>query len=172
MEKLFAKYNQFVRDKTCVVIGTQKPWIEALAVMNGASEITTLDYILKTYEHPKMYWKLVNDFLDEILESKQFEQFDFSASYSSIEHSGLGRYGDPLSPFGDLEAVRQAHCILKRGGVFFLGLPWGRKSESYIEYNAHRMYGHKRMELLLRDWKVLEIVQSNVAHMVFVLQKL
>ena len=28
----------------------------------------------------------------------ELEEFDFAASYSSIEHSGLGRYGDPLNP--------------------------------------------------------------------------
>ena len=32
------------------------------------------------------------------------QQYDCVASFSSVEHSGLGRYGDELNPFGDLQA--------------------------------------------------------------------
>ncbi len=28
-------------------------------------------------------------------------QFDAMISFSSLEHSGLGRYGDPFNPWGD-----------------------------------------------------------------------
>ena len=34
--------------------------------------------------------------------------FDAVVSFSSIEHSGLGRYGDALNPWGDLIASAQA----------------------------------------------------------------
>ncbi len=30
------------------------------------------------------------------------EKFDIMVSFSSLEHSGLGRYGDELNPWGDL----------------------------------------------------------------------
>ena len=41
---------------------------------------------------------------------------DFVVTYSSLEHSGLGRYGDKLNPAADLEAMAQAWCMLKPGG--------------------------------------------------------
>jgi hypothetical protein len=38
-----------------------------------------------------------------------------------VEHDGLGRYGDPINPFGDLESIARARCLLKHGGILFLG---------------------------------------------------
>ena len=61
--------------------------------------------------------------------------FDTAFSYSSIEHAGLGRYGDPLNPYADIEAVAQVACLLKPGGIFFLGFGIGRDK---LEWNAHR----------------------------------
>ena len=41
-------------------------------------------------------------------DSEQKLNFDAVVSFSSIEHSGLGRYGDALNPWGDLIASAQA----------------------------------------------------------------
>jgi len=73
-------------------------------------------------------------------------RFDFASTYSSLEHSGLGRYGDTLNPYGDLEAVAQTWCALKPGGLFFLGLPSGDAASSadVLVWNAHRFYGPRR----------------------------
>ena len=30
-----------------------------------------------------------------------------------LEHSGLGRYGDPMEPFGDVVEMHKVHCLLK-----------------------------------------------------------
>ena len=51
------------------------------------------------------------------------ENFDVAMSFLSIEHTGLGRYGDALSPYGDVDADKQVHCMLKPGVLFFLALP-------------------------------------------------
>ena len=64
--------------------------------------------------------------------------YDFAWSFSSFEHDGLGRYGDPLSPYGDLEAIMKVHCVLPVGGLFFLGLGHGKDA---VVWNAHRVYG-------------------------------
>ena len=42
---------------------------------------------------------------------------DFAFSYSSIEHNGLGRYGDPLNANADLQDVEMLSCILRPGGA-------------------------------------------------------
>ncbi len=44
-------------------------------------------------------------------------QMDFAFSYSSIEHNGLGRYGDPLDPDADLRDVAMLSCIVRPGGA-------------------------------------------------------
>jgi hypothetical protein len=62
------------------------------------------------------------------------------ASLSSmhvIEHIGLGRYGDPLDPDGDLKAIRELCRVLARGGNLMVAVPVGR---ARIQFNAHRVY--------------------------------
>ena len=44
-------------------------------------------------------------------------------SYSSVEHSGLGRYGDTLNPWGDLMAVAEAWCVAGPGARLALAVP-------------------------------------------------
>lgn len=88
-----------------------------------------------------------------------------------LEHSGLGRYGDPLNPHGDVEAVQQVHCMLKPGGLFFLGLPTSSDGSSYIEFNAHRVYGTSRLALLFKNWEMVDKKPSPY-HTVFVLKKI
>jgi hypothetical protein len=40
---------------------------------------------------------------------------DFALSFFSWEHNGLGRYGDPVDPWGDIKAVQKASCYVKPG---------------------------------------------------------
>ena len=54
-------------------------------------------------EELRRMWKSNSD--DE---RQQKLNFDAVVSFSSIEHSGLGRYGDALNPWGDLIAAAQA----------------------------------------------------------------
>jgi hypothetical protein len=42
---------------------------------------------------------------------------DYAFSFSSWEHDGLGRYGDPIDPWGDVKAVQRASCYVKPGEV-------------------------------------------------------
>ena len=51
----------------------------------------------------------------------QSTPYDIIASFSSLEHTGLGRYGDPLDPQGDITAVGHIHRALKLGGLFVFG---------------------------------------------------
>jgi hypothetical protein len=115
----------------------------------------------------------VNDYLDDVIRNGKFEEFDTIASFSSLEHTGLGRYGDPLNPNGDIEAMRQIHCMLKPGGLLFLGLPTNDDGSSHIEFNVHRVYGNARLNLMFEGWKLLKKKKSLVDfHSVFVLQKI
>ena len=80
----------------------------------GAGKITTLEYADQKCEHPKINLVTPEALRKSILEGKM-PQFDAMVTFSSIEHSGLGRYGDPLNPWGDLIAMAQSWCLLKPG---------------------------------------------------------
>lgn len=50
------------------------------------------------------------EYLDFAIKTRLNEHVDFSVSYSTVDHVGLGRYGDALSPDGDIEAMQLIHC--------------------------------------------------------------
>ena len=87
--------------------------------------------------------------------------FDSIWSYSSIEHDGLGRYRDPLNPYGDLQTMMKLSCILKPGGLLFLGLPINVKD--FIQFNLHRIYGPIRLPLLYRNYHIVEVLGYGLA---------
>jgi hypothetical protein len=88
--------------------------------------------------------------------------FDVAWSISSFEHDGLGMYGDPLDPEGDLKAMRKMKRIVKPGGLLFLSLPVGADK---VLFNNARIYGRKRLQLLKEGWEELETVGLHESHL-------
>jgi hypothetical protein len=170
---LMYKYSQYIKNQYIAVIGTTAVWIESIAVELEAKKIYTLDYTRNKYESSQLEWVHVFDYLDNAIKQGLIEDFDTSVSFSSIEHSGLGRFGDPLDPYGDLEAVKQVHCMLKPNGIFFLGLPTTGNENSYLEFNAYRIYGPKRFKLIFDGWQQLDkSTRSADGQEVFMLKKI
>jgi SAM-dependent methyltransferase len=62
---------------------------------------------------------------------------DSISALHSIEHFGLGRYGDPIDYNGYLKAIENIRLVLKTGGVFYFAVPIGNQR---IEFNAHRVF--------------------------------
>ena len=109
----------------------------------------------------------------------QGQLFDVVFSFSSLEHSGLGRYGDPLAPYGDAEAVAQLWCAVRPGGLFFLGLPSfsdddQRRRMCRVFWNSHRVYGYVRLQHVTANWQVLDEIdmRDGIPHFIYVLRKL
>ncbi|KAI1715900.1 hypothetical protein Ddc_10821 [Ditylenchus destructor] len=116
------------------------------------------------------------------------DDFDFVVSYSSIEHSGLGRYGDPIDPIGDLREMEKVRCILKPGGLFFFSVPVGFDTTGF---NCHRYYGRIRLAMMFAGFELIsafkndegkphditledlykELLPNEAPHVVFVLRK-
>ena len=59
-----------------------------------------------------------------------------------VEHVGLGRYGDPLDPDGDLGAMGELKRVLAPGGDLLFVAPVGRPR---IVFNAHRVYSYEHI---------------------------
>ncbi|CAI5458418.1 unnamed protein product [Closterium sp. Yama58-4] len=137
-----------VKGKSVLVIGSQKPWLEAMLLAFKAGPITTVDFNKPVADYPGLrLWNIAE------LEATD-ETFDVVASYSSLEHDGLGRYGDPINPNGDLHRIIKIKGLLKPGGILFLGLPVGNDT---LVFNAHRVYGFIRMPMMLKGWKLLDV---------------
>jgi Caenorhabditis protein of unknown function, DUF268 len=148
---VIAKYKSSITDKVGMVIGTQHPWAEAMLVKAGAKYVTTVEYMRINSKHPKVGALTPQQLADNAREGN-FSLVDFVFTYSSLEHDGLGRYGDPMNPFADLESIARIHCILKPGAMLFLGFPTGPDS---IIYNSQRVYGKLRLSLILPMWEII-----------------
>ncbi len=59
-----------------------------------------------------------------------------------VEHVGLGRYGDPLDPDGDLKAIAELKRVLKPKGSLLFVTPVGKPN---IRFNAHRIYSYDQV---------------------------
>ena len=149
------RYLQYIKGKRGFVVGTDLPWFEGMLLGFGARNVTTLEYAELVFESPEIDAYTPYDFADKWLKG-DIEPYDFGVTFSSIEHSGLGRYTDPLNPYGDLESMAQSWCMVKPGGMFAVGVEDSLNASSYILWNAHRVYGTNRLQQLTANWEVLE----------------
>lgn len=141
--------------KSVIVWGLAGCNCDAMSIWSGADKVYVVDYNKPVCDNDKI----------EVMNHEEITQkgikADFAISYSSFEHDGLGRYGDPLSANGDLRAMKEAHKFLKNDGILFLGIPLG---QDCIVWNAHRIYGKIRLPLLLKGWQLLDVFDINQKH--------
>ena len=57
----------------------------------------------------------------------------------TVEHIGLGRYGDPIDVNGDIKAMKELERVVKINGNLLFVVPIGHPR---IEFNAHRIYAY------------------------------
>lgn len=143
-----------IKGKHFYTIGSENPWLESLLLEAGAEHVTTIEYGAIRSEDPRISTMTPAEMRKLYLTSSMKPLFDGGATYSSIEHSGLGRYGDALNPWGDLQAMAKAWCITREGGHMFAGVPTGSKDLVY--WNSNRVYGKTRWPQLMANWEQQE----------------
>lgn len=75
----------------------------------------------------------------------------------TVEHIGLGRYGDSIDPQGDIKACKELARILKPHGQLIFVVPVGKPK---IEFNAHRIYSYQQVldlfpDLILQEFSLI-----------------
>lgn len=124
--QFFTQQRDVLQNKHVLVVGSERPWLEALLLRVGAATVTTLDYRAPVVDDPHPQLKFLH-FSDVVgysstarssagNQTHNYEedstasrttslslQFDAAFSYSSLEHAGLGRYGDLINPWADVQ---------------------------------------------------------------------
>lgn len=87
----------------------------------------------------------------------------------SLEHFGLGRYGDPIDPDSWYRAMKSIVRVIKPGGDAYISVPIGWE---HVEYDAHRIFfaqtvieAFSPMELVSLSCVCLhsdEVIEENV----------
>jgi hypothetical protein len=70
-----------------------------------------------------------------------------------VEHIGLGRYGDPLDPDGDLKAISELKRVLA-GDLLFV-VPVGKPR---VIFNIHRIYSYEQIMSYFEELKLVEFM--------------
>jgi len=142
-----------VVNKKVLVAGAVSPWNEAIFIANGASQVVTSEYSNLVSLDPRI--SVVH------AETKHSQKFDVISSFSTIEHCGLGRYGDKIDPNGDFEAINEFHSLLNPDGILFLGIPISGEM-GYIQGNYHRVYSYERFYALIEDkFNLLSVIDDH-----------
>ena len=148
--KALDKYN--IAGKSVVIMGSVRPWYESICLSYHA-RCTTIEYNKIICHDSRLKVMTVDEY------DKNPIRFDMGISISSFEHDGLGRYGDPINPDGDLEAMKNMKHIIKKDGLLFLSVPVAR---DVLVWNACRVYGDIRFPLLIKDWELLEAYKTSL----------
>lgn len=145
-----------------LIFGSISPWVEALCLAFGATATTTVEYNRLSYNHSAMKTMTSQDFWAAIGDFKFSEvgaPFDAILSISSFDHDGLGRYGDPIAPDGDILTMRSIlnHSdqllVSEETSGMLLTVPLG---PDLLAWNLMRRYGRVRLPLLLKGWKLIQ----------------
>jgi SAM-dependent methyltransferase len=71
----------------------------------------------------------------------------------TLEHIGLGRYGDNLDPDGDLKAITELIRVLSPNGSLLIVVPIGKPM---VRFNAHRIYSYRQIREYFKGLSLCE----------------
>lgn len=82
----------------------------------------------------------------------------------TVEHVGLGRYGDTLDYDGDLKAVNELIRVVQPKGDLLFVVPVG--CENKISFNAHRIYTKEHVLRLFGEFDLKQfcLIPENESH--------
>lgn len=87
--------------------------------------------------------------------SSQLKDVDTVISLCTLEHIGLGRYGDEFDIDGDKKAFTEIKKVLKSGGHFIFTVPV-TNGVPVVHFNAHRIYSYQMIQDLCAGLEVVE----------------
>ena len=125
-------------------------------VSNVASfrKIEVFDIRKNFFNHKNIIFNQV-DFMK--LGSSMEETTDSLSCLHTIEHFGLGRYGDTINPNGYIEGFKNILKLLKKDGYFYFSVPVSKLDRVY--FNSERTF----QPLRVLEWsKDLQLIKFDL----------
>jgi hypothetical protein len=72
------------------------------------------------------------------IDDKYINYTDSLSCLHTIEHFGLGRYGDEPDPEGHIKGFKNLIKLLKKNGLLYISFPIGKKTKIY--FNSERVF--------------------------------
>jgi 2-polyprenyl-3-methyl-5-hydroxy-6-metoxy-1,4-benzoquinol methylase len=111
-------------------------------------DVTAIDPRPYPLSHPRL-----RTVVGELESWETGDVFDAVICLSTLEHIGLGGYGDELVEAGDRRALGWIHAHTAPGGMLVLTAPYGKASTDAFQ----RTYDRDGLERLLADWSVEDL---------------
>lgn len=92
------------------------------------------------------------------LDAIEDESIESLSALCSLEHFGLGRYGDPLDPDACFKCFRAIQRKMKKGGRVYISVPIGRQ---HLEFNAHRIFNPQTIVDSFSDMQLVEFSECK-----------
>lgn len=110
-------------------------------------EVHGLDVRPYPYSHPNLRFHQ-----SDVMTWEPAAPFDSVLLVSTIEHFGLGGYGDPAAADADRLAVERIRGWLAPGGQLLVSVPFGQPAVTY----KHRIYDPAQLAALFADFRWVE----------------
>lgn len=123
----------------------------AFSLASVGFQVTTVDLRPYPLSHPRLE-AVEADILDWATD----RTFDVIVCVSTLEHIGLGAYGDALQDAEsstDRQAVERMRTLTRPGGLLILTVPFGAASGDLTQ----RGYDRAALDRLLADWNVEDL---------------
>ncbi len=110
-------------------------------------EVHGVDIRAYPFSHPNFRFYQV-----DLFQWEPGRQFDICIAISTIEHLGLGTYGDEVLADADKEAVRRIWAWLRPEGQLIVSMPFGRPQVT----RKHRIYSLEQLKSLFTGFEWLD----------------
>ena len=118
----------------------------SIELASNGYQVTGIDVRPYPLQHPGFQF-VQADICDSPLESASY---DVVIALSTIEHLGLGWYGDSQDESSDHVAMQQIHRLLKPGGLLLMTVPYGQRATTPV----HRIYDSESLHRLLEKFEI------------------
>lgn len=112
------------------------------------------------------------DLMENNFSTLQYGKCDSLSCLHTIEHFGLGRYGDPIQQNGYVTGLKNMASLLSKGGFFYFSTPIGKER---VEFNANRVFNPIKIYdliieigfvlkkfLIIQDGNIVKEIKINV----------
>ncbi len=123
---------------------------KTIGILSQFVPITMVDIRPIELELPNLFFQK-GSILELPFEDNSIETL---SSLCVVEHIGLGRYGDPLDPFGSEKAIKELGRVLKTDGVILFSVPIDNENKIY--FNAHRAFTRDYILELFSGFEILD----------------
>ena len=83
------------------------------------------------------------------------ESIESFSALCSLEHFGLGRYGDPIDPEACFKCFEAIQKKTRSGGNVYISVPIGKE---HLEFNAHRVFF---AESIIKSFDKMKLIEFS-----------